>query len=392
MAETQSRKDDLDNDRRKDAHSVLVDVVGEIAGRCVRLGEQEDETELIRITESSRHHRHHQKYLLDEKIESIASDVLRPATEYLRREHNIEVVRRIEHSPDPIFESGQRYYLLINPIEGSDNFANAMRHMAFERRENRKPSVFNPQACVTLALIDKEHPFNPVATAIYHFLNSTIYSSETVVGQGGHFTTRAYLGDQESYKRKGNREGQYQLTTGRDLAFFLADYKFDFIQGITELRSGLQDHGKDKGFKVDTPGGSCASASNILQVIDGESYQGYIDGRDIFKAPRDHPIYKGGRYAKLLYTNVIAVLPIAEGFGFYVRDINGLPLRPSDNFELSIKEDDIEQGKIANQELTVVIARPNFFAPDSIFNLIDGLSKGKERAEEKWEPYLKQAT
>lgn len=370
-------KEYVNNDLRDVVHALLVDAVWDIGQRCIQLVSEKDPLELIRLTQSSQHILHHQRYPIDHVVEGITSDVIRPKIEQLERRWNLSVAKRIEHSPERVVDPDRRYYLLINPVEGSDNFANALRHRAHERRDGRNPTAFNAQACITIALVDKMDPFHPISTVVYHFLNGQIYSSVNVVGPKGELTPWAYLG-KERARVDPHTEMDQEVIPGRDLTFLVADYKFNFRKGIEAFQTALVKYGIEKGNQnVDPTGGQCATASNILQVIDGEGYDGYIDIRALFTDPPET-----GRHAKLLYTNYIAVSPIAEGFGRMVTDSDGQPHIVPNGFDLSKKGE-----KQGNMEVTLVIGKKYFFEPNSQYNVIDAIARGKDAALKAWEEY-----
>ncbi|MEA2037440.1 MAG: hypothetical protein U9O94_08065, partial [Nanoarchaeota archaeon] len=305
------KKKIVSNDIRIVAHSLLVEAAAEIGQRCIKLSLNENPDQLIRLTEMSEHAKHHQKYPIDLIVEGITNEEIRPRVELLEGQVGLSVARRMEHSPERVVDPKMQHYILSNPIEGSDNFANAVRHRAQQRMTNRNPRIFNPQAGITLALVDGNDPLHPIATAVYHFYNDEIYSSITIVGPDGKITPMAFLGKEKSLVG-GLTSEQETSIYGRDLTFLVADYKFNFRKGIEAFQTSLVRYGLEKQVQnVDPTGGECCTASNILQVIDGEGSDGYIDLRALFTDPP-----KEGRYAKMLYTNAIAVLPIAEGFGF----------------------------------------------------------------------------
>lgn len=366
----------ISNDVRAKAYCLLLDAVTEIAKKCIELSLEEDPAELIRLTERSEHVHHHQKYQLDNIIENITNDVIRPKVEQLER-LELSVARRVEHSPDRVLDPERRYYLLMNPIEGSDNFVNAIRHRALLRKRDKNPKKLNPQACITLALIDKEDPFHPITTAVYHFFNEEVYGAITVIGPKGELTPWAFLGKERAFTGT-QEEEKTPMYGNRDFTIFVADYKFNFRKGIEAFQTSLIKYGLEKKVQnIDPTGGQCCTASNILQVIDGEGYDGYIDARALFENPPSI-----GRYAKLLYTNAISVLPIAEGFGFKVTNIDGQSLTAPKDFDLSNKED-----RKGNPEITLVIARPRYFEAGSQYNVIEALREGKHEALTAWEAY-----
>lgn len=367
-----------ENQRRKACHSILVDSAYQIAKRCEEFTYNEDPTHLISLTQASKHVKHHQNFDIDPKWEGFANDVLRPQIEIMERVLGRPLAKRVEHSGERILNAESDLYLLINPIEGSDGMAEMVRHIAGERKADKKPSAFRPAACVTLAIVDVNDPFHPLATAIYNFANDQTYGSVGVVGRDGSVTPWAYKGKEESFVRFPLLFDPQELEVERDLKFFVADYKFRFLDGITIIRNNLQAYGERQGFEnIDTPSGVCATAYNCMQVIDGSAYNGYIDPRAIFQDPPTK-----GRHAKLVYTNVIAALPIAQGFGFKVTDYQGNPIENMAQFQLNNKED-----PRCNPEMTLVIARPYFFDGKSSFDVIVGLKEAYKPTLQAWDQY-----
>ncbi|HIH38129.1 hypothetical protein J4460_05380 [Candidatus Woesearchaeota archaeon] len=379
----------ISNGLRWEINKMLVDYVVAVANDCITYSlNGENVKERIAIATGSEHHRHHERYNLDTVVEGFANDALRPVIEFLER-NGIQVSKRIEHSSDNPTNPGSRYVLCTNYVEGSDNFANAIRERAIRLKEGRTPGEFNPQAVGTVALIDTYFPYEPVSTAVYHFYNDEVYSSITLLGPGGERDPVAFTGRERSVVDP-NRLLEQVMFPQETLRFFVGNYKFGFPQGIAAFESSLIEHGVTRTCRVDTTNGSCATASNVLQVIDGKSYHAYIDPRHHFQFPSSVTVPPERLYAKLLYTNVIAVLPIARGFGFKVTDLDEnafwgkegegggvmLPLTDKDNPN-------------SNQEINIIIARPELFEASG-FNLMAAIIAGKELAARGWEEHVLQ--
>ena len=277
----------------------------------------------------------HQTYEIDGFLADITKSILEEMSDNIEQKTNIKSGIRIEHQINKsnakvvkevyVNIEGEDYIVHANPIDGSDNYNAGLNHWA-RKQLAHIDSSFNADSCVSLVFAKKNDPFNPVASAIYSFIDKQVYG--------------AYMGSKGGYIGVvGNNETPVQLSHRitdiskrlEELIFFIADYKYDIVDIPAMLEKSLIDHGRDMNIQIDRVRGSATTSANMLKVLIGGQGAAYLDYRPFKKELTQLK----GKYASLLATNMLALKPFAESVGYIVRTFDGSTLDEKHGFDLS---------------------------------------------------------
>jgi len=371
----------LSDQEKREIHSRLVKAARKIGTELETIGQARDQAAVLDALEQNIAQTgftdHHQDNRFDRRSYEIARRVV---INDVFLNYDVPFSRRWEHVREIERQPGTDLMLVCGPIDGNTNFLDSLEYQLDQERRQITVGKTSPDACVCLAMVDVNVPFKPIATAIYWFRNREVMSS--LVAGDSYLAFRGVgnaLVDQEEELDRMRRKKSNIFWN-----IFIADFVNQFRKGPTALEESLIDYGWERKRTIIPVRGSPATSSYLCAIIEPKSVIAYVDGRADWCLPQDVTDERKRRpYAFLKYMNAISVLPIVLGYGLEARAIDGRPLdeaHPIDAETLLSKD--------KSTDMTLVVGLPEFFKPESDFNIIDGLRKGRELARQEWSRYI----